>query len=684
MPQRGWTSLQLKYRPDIDGLRAVAVLLVIGFHAFPAFIPGGYVGVDIFFVISGFLITGLLLKNFCENGFHILHFYERRIRRIFPALFTVLAFSAVAGWFLLTPEQFRSLGSNIAGGAAFASNFVLLQQSGYFDVSAAVKPLLHLWSLGVEEQYYIFWPLALWLAVLRKRSTLALSAALFCASFVFNISKAGTPAAFYLPFSRAWELMAGGFLAAIGSRDLVIETWLRLGQFYSFLPARLLTTFSDPDVRSWVGLCLIAIPVTVLNRNSQFPGWWALLPTLGSGLIISAEGAWLNTNVLSTQWVVFIGLISYPLYLWHWPLLSFLNIVKLHPTLLSRFGAVAISGALAWLTYHFIERPIRTGKSQPVKVIAPCVSLALTFCVGLSIVATQGFPQRLPPDVREIANVHPTTEVEQSKWRLHTCLLEAQDTSLQFTADCLDDQRPLLFLWGDSFAAALYPGLKKLQDDRKGFGLAQFTSAGCPPLVDFPVAGRPNCLDNNAYVFSLISRVRPEKLLLYSAWNPQDRDRIPPALATLVQKLKQLGISNIFIMGPPPRWDGGEPRAAFDYYTHDPSHRTLPVRSDFRINDEWYRYQRTFREIVATLGVDYISAWDAFCEAKQCKTRVGSDPADLIAYDETHLTISGANYLARSIAACLFGPSTVVENSHELTRSSSDVCFPTAQKNAYR
>lgn len=201
------------YRPDIDGLRAVAVLLVVGFHAFPGRFPGGFVGVDIFFVISGYLITGILLKEMESSDFSFARFYARRVRRIFPALILVLLCCFVVGWFVLLPDEFKALGKHIFGGAAFFSNFVLLHDAGYFDAAAVRKPLLHLWSLGIEEQFYIVWPVVLFLAFQIRRVGWMITA-IFVASFLANVLTIGRNpvAAFYWPFTRAWELMSGGIL----------------------------------------------------------------------------------------------------------------------------------------------------------------------------------------------------------------------------------------------------------------------------------------------------------------------------------------------------------------------------------------------------------------------------------------------------------------------------------------
>jgi peptidoglycan/LPS O-acetylase OafA/YrhL len=643
-------SKQLSYRPDIDGLRAIAVLLVIGFHAFPNQITGGYVGVDIFFVISGFLITGLLLQDLEKNEFSFSGFYARRIRRIFPALITVLVASFAAGWVLLLPHEFTSLGLNIFGGAAFSSNLVLLGETGYFDLSAAQKPLLHLWSLGVEEQFYIVWPILLLLAFSRRLSIVILAVALFTVSFAWNVKAVGTFAAFYLPLTRAWELMIGGMMAALASQSDKLRLDRATRSIRSTLswtmPAPVAAVCSRRDLYTVIGAGLIAATVIGLNKSSSFPGWWALLPTLGAALIIAADGAWLNRVLLANPVAVQIGLISYPLYLWHWPLLSFATVADpSRPSAQVRLAAILGATILAWATYGWIERPIRTGQHRPLKIACTCIAMSVIGGIGLATFHSGGFPYRIPPAIRDITTI-PFDRV--AEWRLGTCLLENSPSS-QFAPNCLQrGHQPLLFLWGDSYAAALYPGLKQLQRS-VNFGLAQYTTAGCPPLLSFSVEGRPYCVENNDFVFSVLQGARPDIVLLYSSWS-WGYGNMLPSLADLVRKLRLLNIPRIVIMGPPPAWTGGLPKAAYDYYTHDPLHRMIPARSSSGL-DTWYAWQQHFREQVVPLGTEYISAWDALCNGKECLTRLG---ADLISFDEAHLTIPGSIYLAQAIAPCLF------------------------------
>ena len=364
---RPLTLTHPKYRPDIDGLRALGVLLVLVFHAFPQTLPGGFVGVDIFFVVSGYLISTILFGNLENGSFSLAEFYRRRIRRIFPALIVVLTSCWVLGWFVLLLDEHRQLGLHLVAGAGFFSNLVLWREAGYFDSDAYTKPLLHLWSLGIEEQFYILWPLLLVLVWQRRHKLLGITLVIAVASFAVNLhlTAANPVAAFYAPWSRFWELMSGGVLA-----------YLTLHRS-TCLTAR-------PNGQSAVGLFLILLGVALLNKRAAFPGWWALLPTLGTCLVIAAgPDAWLNRKCLGSRGMVAIGLISYPLYLWHWPLLSLAWIIsgRMPPTG-TRMLLVGLSFLLAWLTYRFVERPLRAGGQRTAMRLVGGMSVVLL--IGLA------------------------------------------------------------------------------------------------------------------------------------------------------------------------------------------------------------------------------------------------------------------------------------------------------------
>lgn len=369
-----------KYRPDIDGLRAIAVLIVVVFHAFPEYLPGGYIGVDVFFVISGFLISSVLFDSLKNNAFCLGDFYSRRIKRIFPALLLTLLTLLILGWFFFIPEDYEKLGKHIFSGAVFVSNIVSLSEFGYFDEAAEYKPLLHLWSLGIEEQFYIIWPILLWCAWRLKISLRILLPALLICSFALNIyrSSYNSSFAFFSLQARAWELLLG---AGIGYLSIEQNKW------------RIKFKQLDKSLFTLIGLALLFWGCVILNKTSAFPGWWALVPTIGAALIIVAgPQSWINRVLLAARPLVAIGLISYPLYLWHWALLSFLNIILGHvPSLALRGTAVTASFFLAWLTYRLIEKPIRFAKNGMLIAKILVILMASIAALGLYIFHASGF-----------------------------------------------------------------------------------------------------------------------------------------------------------------------------------------------------------------------------------------------------------------------------------------------------
>lgn len=303
------------YRPDIDGLRALAVLAVVIYHAFPAALPGGFCGVDIFFVISGYLISGILFKSLAQDNFSFIEFYSRRIRRIFPALIVVLFLTLFLGYFYLLSDEFEQLGKHVAASCVFIQNIVFLKESGYFDTSADLKPLLHLWSLAVEEQFYIFFPPLLILIWRKKTSITWIFTSLIALSFIANIviSVKDSASDFFLAPYRCWELLAGSLLAW---QHFSKGSGTRLGNIYS--------TF---------GVLLITFSLIWLDKTNPYPGWRAVFPVTGAVLLIAAgPSSIINRWLLSNQISIWIGLISYPLYLFHWPFFIF-------PTHLKRKGS---------------------------------------------------------------------------------------------------------------------------------------------------------------------------------------------------------------------------------------------------------------------------------------------------------------------------------------------------------
>lgn len=316
-------SIHHKYRADIDGLRAIAVLAVVGFHAFPGRFKGGFIGVDIFFIISGFLISSILFSNLENDRFSFVEFYANRIKRIFPALIVVLSACFAFGWFVMFPDEYQQLGKHITAGSAFVSNFGFWQESGYFDTTSELKPLLHLWSLGIEEQFYIVWPLLLWLLWKKRFNLLILAVLITLVSFVYSVRTVlqDPVAAFYSPLSRCWELMIGSILAY---QNLHQPLWIEgiAQRATSFLGGNGLMRASKgsntlKDVMAFCGMALIVWGFLFITKEKPFPGSWALFPALGTYLIVAAgPQAYFNRTILSRRLLVWVGLISYPLYLW--------------------------------------------------------------------------------------------------------------------------------------------------------------------------------------------------------------------------------------------------------------------------------------------------------------------------------------------------------------------------------
>jgi peptidoglycan/LPS O-acetylase OafA/YrhL len=394
----------IRYRSDIDGLRALAVLAVVLHHAFPKYVKGGFVGVDIFFVISGYLISSIILKNLENNNFCLFEFYARRIKRIFPALLLVLSSCALLGWFVLTDIEYIQLGKHIKASTLFYTNFTLAKEAGYFDIASIAKPLLHLWSLAVEEQFYIFWPLFLYLG--RKYGLNLLSiiiVTIFLSFFIsIHILHKNPVNAFYFPWCRMWELIIGSMLAYINlEKNANIEKFKKtINHYLNIIIYNSYKSHKDTtlqELASIGGLAMCILSITYLKKSNNFPGWQAIFPVIGSVLIIAAgKNTWINKKILSQKLFVGVGLISYPLYLWHWPLLSFGHILDggdLPKKII--WIVILISFVLAWVTYKFFEKPIRLSKNKKIVVFILSLFLIIIGVFGALVARNKGYPLRV-------------------------------------------------------------------------------------------------------------------------------------------------------------------------------------------------------------------------------------------------------------------------------------------------
>jgi peptidoglycan/LPS O-acetylase OafA/YrhL len=622
--------LHPKYRSDIDGLRAVAVLSVLIFHTFPEWLSGGFIGVDVFFVISGYLISTIIFENIEQGRFSFLEFYSRRINRIFPALFVVLLSSYAFGWLNLLADDFAQLGKHIAGGAGFVSNLVLWSESGYFDKAAELKPLLHLWSLGIEEQFYFVWPLFIWWVARWPKKVLSAIVIIALISFSLNIINIGTypVATFYSPLTRFWELLIGSLLAyGVMRRGVILEG--------------LKTRYQN--ALSALGLILILIAAWVLNQSSTFQGWWALMPTIGAALIIGAgTTSWCNQKILSHKLLVWFGLISFPLYLWHWPLLAFARLQEGEtPSPLVRVGLVLLLILLAWLTYRFVERPIRFGASYRVhKNIALIFLMILVGYLGYNCFDRKGIAFRHKFFMKEISGYTFDKVAEQ---RQRTCfLMDIGDDVNNFSTQCIHDDRPFkLVLWGDSHGGSIYPGFSELEKINPKIAVSQFTAAGCGGLVATEEQG-PFCKRANEVALKEILKLKPNLVVIYKAWHPSYFAQIGPT----VEILKRANIQ-VLIIGPTPRWKDDLPKIVYRYWK---KHKQLPPPYYAEsLEPGIEQMDRELRKIASQEHILYYSAYDRLCNADGCLNRIPNTENALTTLDEDHITPAAGRYIVEGL-----------------------------------
>lgn len=628
-----------KYRPDIDGLRAIAVLSVVAFHAFPAWMKGGFIGVDVFFVISGFLISTIIFENLDGGTFSFPEFYARRIKRIFPALFLVLVACFSFGWFVLLADEYKQLGKHIAAAAGFVSNLVLWSEAGYFDNSVETKPLLHLWSLGIEEQFYICWPFFLWLAWKRKFNLLTLTVLVALFSFYFNLKgiRKDALATFYSPQTRFWELLSGSILAwfslykkyAFARYKSCIDDWLVKVIYRENVEADGKTL---SNVISFVGSLLLSYGFWQITKEVSFPGKWAAIPVLGAALIILAgPKAWINRTILSSKIAVWFGLISFPLYLWHWPLLSFARIIEGEmPSRSIRIAAVVLSVVLSWFSYRFVERPIRLGVGGRGKVFGLVVLMIFSGACGFYLYKKNGFAN----EAKGYCSF-----AEQYK-KFDSIYYKCQNKAIFDSSEiwegyvrCWQSKagKPNVILLGDSHAENLFFGLANLIKDKN---VASYIKAGRPSLDD----------ENFKFIFKelLADNGRGKKVLLTTHyvgdWN---NGLLIGELQTTVEALKNRGyevalIGDIptFSMKPAECKGVSKRKILFRNAISDCQIDVKTASAQKSIYDE------SLRLIAERNDIPYVSADDVFCDLKSCS--MFDEDFKLLYIDDNHLNPEGS------------------------------------------
>jgi len=721
-----------RVRGDIEGIRALAVVSVVLYHAFPLALPGGFAGVDLFFVISGYLIGGHILQDIQAGRFSIRMFYGRRARRIFPALVVVLISSWAVGWAVLSAPEFTALGKEIVAATLFSNNILLWSQSGYFDVASVDKPLMHLWSLGIEEQFYLLVPLMIWVSSRHASGSVRWVARLAGASLLVNvfISNMEYPATFYLLHTRFWELGSGVLLAQaelrfiarglpkppseidarrerreilvfaiaiilvalvqfglVGAQRHWDEVLSHSGSTLVIVLAACAAILADLRARSegwtrlcsWVlryrarlaamssatGLLLICMSLATLSA-ACWPGAQTVFPVFGAVLVIAAGSLMPATNrLLAIKPLTFIGGISYPLYLWHWPLIVFWRQFNTDTGTAAMIMPIIVALLLAWLTKELVEEPIRFGKLGVMGSRRPLLwpvllGFALIGLLGLGVVETNGIPTRFSPGLRAVAEW--SEENPDADWRVGRCYFYTS-TAQQFANECTPTKRPgdpLVLLWGDSHAAELYPGLTSVRSTKMDFDVVQWTAAGCAPTVAALVDENRTCPGRRATAIGKLSQVNPDIVLLGGAWERYQELGHPSVeivalVADTIRYLQSRGVKRIVVFGPGPLWNVSLPVDLFRYMVRTRSEE-VPERIG-RASDAIWQLDAAMAAQAGILKVQYVSVLNEFCNKSGCLTfrARGMPRPDLLFRDRDHLTVSGSIMLIGHAKRQIFG-----------------------------
>jgi len=634
-----------KYRSDIDGLRAVAVVPVVLFHARVPLFGGGYVGVDVFFVISGYLITSLIVSEMSAGTFSFADFYERRIRRIFPALFAVMGFCAALGWFVMAPDDFKRLGQSIVATTLFVSNVLFWSQAGYFDTPAAEKPLLHTWSLAVEEQFYATFPLYLFfLARFFPRYRLAFTGLLALASFLLNVwaVRRYPGATFYFFPPRAWELLIGALLAmgvAPRSGSLLLR-----------------------NVAAVTGIAFIGVAIVGFSKDTAFPGFAALLPTLGAAMVIwsGTSGDTTVHGLLSKSPLVFLGKISYSWYLWHFSLLAF-GIYLTIAGLGALETAIIVIGSLVLsvLSWKYVEQPARRQRWKTLDrrnlFAAAAASMCAFIGLGSWIDLDGGIPSRLGPD--RLASFVARTEYAESREK---CRIES--LQLEFCKVGTGTGEPRFMLWGDSHADVMRIAVDDVAASRHQNGVFS-GRGGCAPLVDLERLDAGVCREvNNRVLEYILSTPSIETVILAARWSlwaegtrykredrkpsfvritapdgkPGDAPDNQVAFAEGMEKTLSILAGagrKIWLVGPVPEVGYDVPRSIYLGKLGLGGMDVRPTREEF---DQRQRFVVSlFRELAKKYPVKLIWPHEALCDKVKCDVQRGGRA---LYADDNHLS----------------------------------------------
>ncbi|HEF4758235.1 TPA: acyltransferase [Pseudomonas putida] len=627
-------SHHLKYRSDIDGLRAIAVLSVVIFHLGTGLLSGGFVGVDIFFVISGFLISKIIYTETASGNFSITNFYVRRVRRILPGLLSVIIVCSIFAGYLLYPSELVSYAKSAIATALFSANIYFYSTLNYFGQSAVEIPLLHLWSLGVEEQFYILFPLlAITMASSPQRNLRIVILTLLAASLVSSVwlLVIDPSAAFYLLPFRAFEMLIGSALALPKRR-------ISLGKLSSAIACA-------------VGLACIAIAIFCYDKTTLFPGLAALLPCLGAALIIYSgeQENGVSKKVLGNSYLASIGKISYSLYLVHWPIIVFGKRAFPHTDEYT-FAALAfaLSIFLAYLNYKYIEQNFRQPKSSqhPAKVLgASLISLVGVICFSGLIVYKNGSIESVDARIQKALSY--LTYNTKQLYKSGTCFQTAeQDPASVDISSCLPDRKgKKVMLWGDSHAAHYISGLSKTFEQH-GYSLGFLTAQSCPPIMGVTVLSNPRCGAFNEMALPVILKEKPEMIIMSAYWMANDITM--DLLELTIRRLSDTGIK-LVILGEGPIYKFNVPAMVAD--------RIKTGRQDFISSEELehafldnsYNVMRT--RFSNRQDVKFVPVMDIICPGYKCPlTTPDGTPT---AFDIAHLTKEGSEMFSERLTPAI-------------------------------
>lgn len=640
------------YRADIDGLRAIAVLAVIMFHLDRFGFSGGFVGVDVFFVISGYLITSILMREFDEGRFSIVRFYERRARRIAPALFVVVAACLIAGYFILLPNDLISLGKSAVATILMVANIFWWFDVDYFSAPPDTKPLLHMWSLGVEEQFYLFWPFVLWLLTCKpfRRYCVGIIVALTLLSLIACVIMTKDNAAtafFWIPF-RAWELLIGGLLIFLPKSDK-FPAWLA-------------------NVMSFLGLAVIIYAIVKLSKNSLFPGTNALMPALGTAAIIWGGSGRTSgvSRLLSWAPFVWVGLISYSLYLWHWPIIVFVrywiagDLSHAHIVFV-----LVLTFVLSVLSYRYVEQPFRSKNNMGRRTIfsATLAGAIALGGIGVFFIADNGLVKRVPPQ----AFIYASGREDRGRYEV-SCHGELHTSQLTLDGPChigAKGVKPNFVLWGDSFAAAAANGLDEYlaQSGRSGILV---NASLCLPILGVGSSwdqSSDSCRDVQHNILSVLDELKPDTVILHANWQMMEflkkyrwmeiekkkmpYDTFASAFAATIDELRKRNIHIVIITAVPSFPDDVPNILARQTWLGRTPQLYVSIETTRKHNRVAYRIFEAYRKAP---DFTFLDPSNILCDGGRCRAELNGRS---LYYDNWHLSAWGVEYIKPIFAPLL-------------------------------